>query len=134
MEALFENEYIQININRKNRFIEYQLKKCDSSEDYINSMEMVYDYVCQNNCNKVLPVLMNRNPIPHDARIWSISNWFPRMVKQGVRTYAIVNIRSDYVYDPKDKLKAIYDRRNTGVTIVYFNDVDEARSWMSSLL
>jgi len=133
LEVLYENEYVQINIDRENKFLEYHLKKIESSEQYKNSMEKVYELVCKNDCNKLLPVLKNNTPIPKDARIWAISVWFPRLVKKGVSTFAVVNPYSGYASTPLDKLNSIYERRQTGIAIVYFNDLNKARTWISSL-
>ena len=129
MELLFENEYIQIRLIKKIKCIEYQWKKCPLNEHFIDLMEKVYRYINEHNCTKLIPDLRNQDRLSEDIRNWAMSDWFPRLVRKGVRTYAIVNPNSDLTRRINEKNPRIIN----GITTVYFDDVTKARSWLASL-
>ena len=129
MEVLYENEYIQIRLNDPNKCIEYQWKKHAPTEELKNLMDKVYKYVSVHGCNKLLPDLRNLEKLPDEVRLWAESEWFPLLVKKGVRIYAVVSANSALSRDPTIKTS----KNEFGVITRYFDDVLKARTWISML-
>lgn len=135
MEILYEDEYIQIRLNSPHKCIEYHWKKHASIEELKNLMDKVYKFVSVHGCNKLLPDLSNLKKLPDEVRIWAESEWFPLLVKKGVRTFAIVKRSSDWTSDSVDRLytTATASKVKLGITTAYFDDILKARSWISKL-
>lgn len=129
MKVLYENEYIQIRLNGPHRCIEYQWKRHPPVEELKNSMDIVYKYISEHDCKKLLPDLRNLDRLPDDVRLWAESVWFPRLIKQGVRIYAIVSPNSALSRNVTTKTS----RNEFGITTRYFDDLFKARSWISKL-
>jgi hypothetical protein len=135
MELLYENEYIQIRLDDLHKCIEYQWKKHAPAEELKNLMLKIYGYVSKHSCDKLLPDLRNLDKLPEDIRLWAESDWFPRLIKQGVRIYAIVKHSYDWNGDAMERLypTTITSRTKLGITTAYFDDLIKARSWISKL-
>ena len=130
LELLYENEIIQIRLDQKHSCVECLLKKYNLSNDQIKaSLEKVYKFVSENRCNKLLPILGDLSKAPKDIIYWAASEWFPQLVKSGIRTYAIVSPNSPLT----QSINAKNPRVVNGVTTVYFDNVMKARSWVASL-
>ena len=130
MEILFENDFIQIRINREHKCVECQAKKYDnSSNQFITAMEKVFEFICRNGCNKLLPVLGDMSQVPEEVLLWVESNWFPRLIKKGVKTYAVVSQNPNLT----KSVSAKNPRNFNGITTVYFESIIKARSWIASL-
>jgi hypothetical protein len=131
LDILFDDDFIQIRINRENRYIEYQLKQVGSSDKFKLSMEQVFKYICETGCNKLLPIIDPNITLSEEASMWAESEWMPRLIKIGVRTYAIVNPKLEIGCDSLDKINALLMRRDSGITTLYFNNVLKARAWIA---
>jgi hypothetical protein len=135
MELLFENEYIQINLDSKHECIEYNWKRSPSNQQFISLMDKIYRYIVKFGCTKLLPDLRNQNTLTDKVRSWTRVEWFPNVIHKGVRTCAIVKRNSDR---PNDSIDSLYGNiplptNKLNVTLAYFNNIETARAWISSV-
>lgn len=135
MRLLFENEYIKIWLNGQYRCIEFYWKCYPPNGQFKSLMEKVYSFVSEYKCTKLLPDLRNMTSLPEEVRLWAESNWFPRLVRKGVKTYAIVKRTYNWTSDSLDNFHctARSPRNAFGITTAYFDDIQKARSWIASL-
>ncbi|MCP4675734.1 MAG: hypothetical protein GY854_09555 [Deltaproteobacteria bacterium] len=132
MKTVLDDEYIQIRVDEAKSSIEAEWKGFASEQDYKDRLDKVYEFTCQHRCTKQLTDMRNMKTIPDKANDWIQSNWFPKMVKQGIKKFALVNSKSVVAKLSVERAdKGITDKTDkTGISTQFFDDLDSARGWL----
>jgi hypothetical protein len=67
---------------------------------------------------------------PEDM-VWTETEWFPRCLKGGMKSVAVVMPRSLTSYVSLDKFTQKFDPDSGGFQRRFFSDPEEARKWLS---
>jgi hypothetical protein len=134
MKILFDNEHIQITLDRVNFCIEYHWKVNSSLDDFKEMMNKICYFAHLYHCNKIIPDLDNFNNVTEEVINWTKSEWFPNLVKNGITTFLIINPFSEsvikFINNSEEFILGL--RNNTTIRTYYFNDIDSARDWLMS--
>jgi len=90
MDVVYDDEYIQIRINRPKKLLEYQWKKFVSELTFKRSLERVYDTICDHDVDKCLIDRTKFSVLPPHMRNWWETSWFPRIRENGIKRVAVV--------------------------------------------
>ncbi len=133
METVLDDKYIQIRVDKSKSRIEAEWKGFAPEEDYKDCLDKVYEFTCQHSCTKQITDMRQMKAIPEKANDWIQSDWFPRMVKQGVKKFALVNSSSAIAKLSVERAdKGIEEKvGKSGIDTQYFEDIDSARGWLS---
>jgi len=90
MEILYEDDKIIIRINRPKKLLEYEWKKFVSENAFKNSLERVYDNICDHDVDKCLVDRTKFSILPSHMQNWWENTWFPRIKDNGIKKIAVV--------------------------------------------
>jgi len=90
MDILYDDEYIQIRINRLKKLLEYEWKKFVSENTFKSSLERVYDTICDHDVDKCLIYRTNFSVLPPHMLTWWENTWFPLVRENGIKKIAVV--------------------------------------------
>jgi len=135
MELLYEDKYIKINLDKAHSCLEYSWLQFTPAEEYKKLLDKVYDYTIQYGITKLSTDVKDMRVIPQDAQEWTNTDWFPRMMQQGVKHYAISRVKPGGAsMSIKAMEQAVKEQMAmAGVTTEYFDDIESARKWIESL-
>jgi len=139
MVVLHYDANIRIRLNRTHGFIEYEWMGYVHNDQFKALLEEILDYCVEHRCNKVLSDVRKMQVIPKEAQMWVVADWLPRMMQNGVLTFAVVEPKSVVISTSpqivhKDTPDYTEDNSDTGddMTFAIFHDILEARDWISS--
>jgi hypothetical protein len=95
MDILYDDDYIQIRINRPKKLLEYEWKKFVSENTYKSSLERVYDTICDHDVDKCLINRTKLNILPPHMQNWWENFWFPRIRESGIKKIAVICLPSN---------------------------------------
>jgi len=127
-QLVYEDESGLMYWNSALRTVEVEAKDYVSSTGYRAFLEKILDIVRQKHASKLLADLTKLGPTDSQDMVWSETDWFPRCLKAGVKSTALVMPKSLAVHMAVDQMSQRTDR--TAVTRRVFGDVDEARAWL----
>ena len=134
MNVLYEDDFTQIRHDAAQNCIEWEVKSFIPSKELKTFFERVYNYTEECNCNKNLVDMTKMGVIPEDVRDWFQEFWFPMMSDIGVKLFVLINSESVItqmsVNKMEEDIKGIKDK--FGITTVYFDDIEKARSYIVS--
>ncbi len=90
METLHEDDFIKIKINRPKRLLEYEWKKFVSENTFKNSLERVFEIICDHDIDKCLVNRTRFSTLPAHMLLWWENIWFPRIRDNGIKRIAVV--------------------------------------------
>ena len=90
MDVVYDDEYIQIRINRPKKLLEYAWKKFVSERAFKSSLERVYNTICDHDVEKCLIDRTKFSVLPPSMRNWWETSWFPRIRDNGIKKIAVV--------------------------------------------
>ena len=92
-------------------------------------LEKVLDLLRQRHASKLLADLTKLGPTDNQDLMWSETDWFPRCLKAGLKSTALIMPRSLAVHMAVDQITQRTDPK--AVMRSLLGDVDEARTWLS---
>ena len=132
MKILFENRYIRIGLSERFHCLEYHWKESTTNRSLKILLNKVSYFAELYNCNKLIPDLDNIINLPDEMRFWAESEWFPNLVKIGIRTFLIVNSDSmltmNSINDSKNFILNL--KNNISIRTIYFSDLNTAMDWL----
>ena len=90
MDILYDDDYIQIRINRPKKLLEYEWKKFVSENTFKSSLERVYDTICGHDVDKCLINRTKFSILPPHMLHWWEHFWFPRIRDNGIKKIAVI--------------------------------------------
>jgi len=132
---LYNDKYIQIKLNQDNACMEYQWKRFVPDKAFRGLLDKIYDYTVEHKCDKMLVDMEKMRVIPVESQKWVESDWFPRMIGQGVKIFAMVMPKDKETtgsISKKEMDAMVQDQiKKSGVASVTFNDLDKAKEWIA---
>ena len=131
-KKLYEDDLVIVSLNQDTNAIEYAWKTFVKFDDYTKILEKIYQFTRENGCKKNLIDMREMKVIPNDVQMWVVKNWLPKMIEIGMDTVALVNTKSMIA---KMSLKTLEQRvplKEGDFTNAFFDDIEEARKWLTT--
>lgn len=126
----FEKDYLEVHWDENIKCVIMIWKKFAKGLDFRNGLDTGLNLIIEKNASKWLADLRSMQVIAVEDQNWSNEDWFPRAIKGGIRKMAIVQPTSALT---KMGVKNIMSKvGDAEIETSYFDDMDEAKSWLRS--
>jgi len=134
MKILHEDDLTQIRHDPAQNCIEWEVKAFVPSKELMEFFEKVYDYSNEYNCTKNLVDMTKMGVIPEDVQDWFQESWFPKMIKIGVKQFALINSKSVITKMSVEKMDKDIEfmKEKFGITTAYFDNMEDAKAYLAS--
>lgn len=124
MESLFKAKNIEISYDPSNKYLYCNWLGFQNKESIIKSGGIILDLLKQKHVSKVLNDNTQVTGPWQDAAEWTVTEWFPNMIKSGLKHFAW--IFSNNIFAELSAKKAM----PSSEFIRSFNDHREAQTWL----
>ena len=125
MEVLLNTKKITVEYNAKENYFYCNWKGYQNKQSIMEIGEQILTLFAAKKCSKIL----NDNTMVsgpwHEAAEWTVTNWFPRMEKAGLRSFAWIFSKDIFAELSAQKAMPASD------FVKSFNDIAEAKSWLT---
>ncbi len=133
LKKLFENEYVVINANKEMKTIEYAWKEFVTTNVHKNILEKIFEYTRELGYKKHLIDMREMKVLTEEQQAYVQKEWFPRMLKIGIKAMALINTKSVIAKLSVDRLKTRVDYGGSVFQSGNFDNIDEARKWLADI-
>lgn len=135
MSVVYEDDYVTIKVNEVGGYVEHEWKKFCPMEPFKAALNKTHQLMIDNNKKKLVIGMEKLGAYNQESTSWVQSDWFPKMMRQGVKNYAIAMGSSALgkmsINRTKDSVQSQVDSH--GVKTEYFGTLVEARAYMTSV-
>ncbi|MFI5218968.1 MAG: STAS/SEC14 domain-containing protein [Bacteroidia bacterium] len=130
-KLIFDKSYLSIFYDDDEKLIHLRWKKLATPEEFREGLNFALSKVVENKIERWLANLRDMSVIREAERKWTNEEWFPRLVKTGLRKMAIVN-SLDYLNQSSVTKIMTHAGNIINFETHYFTDAENARAWLVS--
>lgn len=129
-ELYFENEHVTIWYHPESNIVHHKFHSFTHGEDLKELLNIGLELFKRKGSQKWLSDDSNNPIMKQEDLDWSKSVWRPAVIAAGWKYWAIVN--PEQVAGQMLLKKLVKEYADTGVTVQFFKDADEALKWLES--
>ncbi|WKN44069.1 STAS/SEC14 domain-containing protein [Tunicatimonas pelagia] len=125
-----DENYLQVRYEEEVPCVVMEWKEFATSEEFRTGLNKGLSLLTDKGTENWLADLRKMDVIDPEDEKWSNEDWFPRALAGGVKKMAL--IPSEDVFNSLSVENIMSEVANTDLVIHYFEDPDEAKSWLAS--
>lgn len=127
--SAFDSKYVMIHWDGRCEAVTLQWKRPAQYQDFRDGLDAGLAQVREHVGRRMVADHSMLN-LQDEDEAYFLKQWIPQLAKAGVERLAVVVPRRQYVQIPKTRL--MQRLKSGGLTLHYFDDMDEARIWVKT--
>lgn len=128
-KGIFDKPFLTIYYDDEHKLIHLRWKKLASSDEFREALNFALASVEERKIERWLANLRDMSVIKEADRKWTNDEWFPKLVKSGLRRMAIVN-SLDYLNQSSVTKIMTHAGKIINFETQYFTDIVQAKKWL----
>lgn len=129
-ETIRNDDTVALYWYAKARVVEVVSKRGAAGQEFRGILEFILAVVNDRRAAKVLADTSKMDKVPDEDMLWTVTDWWPRLAKAGVKAIATVPPKSLAAHLSMDKAAEIMPADGSGMKKGYFADAVAARVWL----